>query len=591
MPSLDLLIDRVLVCVRSAERDGDGAAVLSADALEAADDLRSAAAATEPDAGTAARVNAALGALHWARYRAGAAEQDGDLSTALDLFEPLLTVRPDLVPVPVRRALVAASAPETDDLDEKLQYAVLLLSIARMIDEPDLLDDAVYRFRAVLQQQIRDPVRGPVLSDLALALVLRFQRSDGRADLDEAVEAGRRAATLLPERVPEPVTTLSNLGAALRLRFERYGEPEDLVDAVVIGRRAVDAAGLDDAGTARFNLSATLQLRFHASADRADLDLAVEEGRRALLAVPHGDPRSAVRGAALANALQSRYEVTGRGEDLDGAVAAGQEATAGAGRLNNLGNVLAIQGDTTAVPTVSGDEALDEALEVSRAAVTAVNAAGLTPAEQVSHRVNLATRLRDLYRATDVPADPMAATRELRTALDALPAGHPDRATVAGNLGTVRFLDHLRTGDASAADEAVAYWREATAGAGARPSSRLNAAASWGSTLAARGSWDAAAEGYGQAVALVSRMAWRGITRRSREYRLGRTQGLARDAAACALAARQPGSALTWLEGGRAVLWSQLLEARSDLGRLADRRPDLGQRAQALLALLDDEDG
>ena len=128
-----------------------------------------------------------------------------------------------------------------------------------MIDEPDLLDDAVYRFRAVLQQQIRDPVRGSVLSDLALALVLRFQRSDGRADLDEAVEAGRRAATLLPERVPELVTTLSNLGAALRLRFERYGEPEDLVDAVVIGRRAVDAAGLDDAGTARFNLSATLQ--------------------------------------------------------------------------------------------------------------------------------------------------------------------------------------------------------------------------------------------------------------------------------------------------------------------------------------------
>ena len=97
--------------------------------------------------------------------------------------------------MPVRRALVAASAPETDDLDENLQYAVLLLSIARMIDEPDPLDDAVYRFRAVLQQQIRDPVRGPVLSDLALALVLRFQRSDGRADLDEAVEAGRRAAT------------------------------------------------------------------------------------------------------------------------------------------------------------------------------------------------------------------------------------------------------------------------------------------------------------------------------------------------------------------------------------------------------------
>lgn len=80
--------------------------------------------------------------------------------------------------------------------------------------------------------------------------------------------------------------------------------------------------------TARFNLSRTLQLRFHASGDRADLDLAVE-GRRALLAVPDGDPRRAVRGAALADALQSLCELTGRGEDFDGAITAGQGAAAG----------------------------------------------------------------------------------------------------------------------------------------------------------------------------------------------------------------------------------------------------------------------
>ena len=57
------------------------------------------------------------------------------------------------------------------------------------------------------------------------------------------------------------------------------------------------------------------------------------------------------------------------------------------------------------------------------------------------------------------------------------------------------------------------------------------------------------------------------------------------------MAACQPGGGLTWLEGGRADLWTQLLDARSDLGRLADRQPDLAQRAQALLALLDDGDG
>lgn len=685
MLSLDPLIDRVLACVRSAERDGDSAAVLSADVLEVADDLRRAAAAAKPEARTAARVNAALGALHWARYRAGAPEREGDLGIALTLFEPLLTVRPDLIPVPVLHALVAASAPADDDADANLQFASLLLSIALMTDKPDLLDDAIHKFRAVLQQEVPDPVRGSVLSDLALALALRARRSAGRADLDAAVEAGRQAVPLMPDGGPEVVTTLSNLGVALRLRFERYGGTGDLADAVVAGQRAVDAAGPGDAGTARYNLGATLRLRYHACGDRADLDRAVEEGRRAMLAVPEGDPRRPIRGAALANALQSRYEVTGRGEDLDGAITRGQQAAAGmpaghqdraavlsnvsksrqtrfaafgeladleaglsaaraavdayppghprrpvvltnlgnalrlrfgrygdqadiheavqvsreavaatpedaparAGRLNNLGNVLAIRAKTPVAMALDGDEAL----EVSRAAVGAADAAGLASTEQVPHRVNLAGRLRDRYRATGAPADLVSATRELRTALYALPAGHPDRATVAGNLGAVRFLEYQRTGDASAADEAVVHWREAAAGSGARPSSRLNAAASWGATLAAQGSWDGAAEGYRHAVALVSRVAWRGITRRSSEYWLVRVQGVAPDAAACALAARQPGGALTGLEAGRAVLWSQLLEARSDLSRLDDLRPDLGRRARALLALLDDEEG
>jgi len=110
VPSLDPLIDRVLACVRSAERGGR-AAVLSADVLEVADDLRRAAAATQARCGNrGARERCprrpALGAIS-----RGSPETDGDLGIALTLFESLLTVRPDLIPVPVLHALVAASAP------------------------------------------------------------------------------------------------------------------------------------------------------------------------------------------------------------------------------------------------------------------------------------------------------------------------------------------------------------------------------------------------------------------------------------------------------------------------------------------------
>ncbi|MFC5802605.1 hypothetical protein [Streptomyces formicae] len=54
--------------------------------------------------------------------------------------------------------------------------------------------------------------------------------------------------------------------------------------------------------------------------------------------------------------------------------------------------------------------------------------------------------------------------------------------------------------------------------------------------------------------------------------------GLATDAAACAIDAGRPARALELLEGGRAVMWKQLLRTRSDRTELHEVAPRLARR-------------
>ena len=66
-----------------------------------------------------------------------------------------------------------------------------------------------------------------------------------------------------------------------------------------------------------------------------------------------------------------------------------------------------------------------------------------------------------------------------------------------------------------------------------------------------------------------------------------RSAGAARTAAACACDAGEPAEAVSMLETGRGILWSQLMEARAGLDRLAVARPDLAERMAFIRTELD----
>jgi hypothetical protein len=96
-----------------------------------------------------------------------------------------------------------------------------------------------------------------------------------------------------------------------------------------------------------------------------------------------------------------------------------------------------------------------------------------------------------------------------------------------------------------------------------------------------------------QAVRLLPEIAPRQLERQDQQHALGGLSGLAGDAAGLVLAAENAPSAeratlaLRLLEAGRAVLFSQALEVRSDLTDLTEQHPALAERFIQLRDLLD----
>ena len=62
-----------------------------------------------------------------------------------------------------------------------------------------------------------------MLSNLGGTLRARFEWAGDGADLDTAIEAGRRAVEITPPGHPGLAVRLSNLGNALASRFEQAG--------------------------------------------------------------------------------------------------------------------------------------------------------------------------------------------------------------------------------------------------------------------------------------------------------------------------------------------------------------------------------
>jgi hypothetical protein len=482
--------------------------------------------------------------------------------------------------------------------------AEVLMQRYSQVGEIADLDRVIAHYRAVLSEA--GPA-GPAdqqdtVSALSTALRYRYERTKQQADLTESTRLAR-AALAAAANAAVRADRAGLLAVCLMLAAE--GDPGRMAEAIGALRQAVaeiQRATADSAASGslradallsmRSDLALALVTRYEETRDLADLDEAIDLGRTVAAAPSQARDRDEHGGylARLGIALQIRYRHTGSRTDLGEAIKYLGEGTGVLPSgdplkhdyLSSLGLALQLRYGKT------GQAAdIDEAVRVADAAVTG-KPAGERDRAGILSNAGLAHRLRSELTGDE---------EDLRLAIElgraSVAAVEPDEQRLPScqmNLGTAYWERFKRHGAQADLRAATAAYRAAAELVGAPRQTRLAAAFGWCRVTTAARDWRAAADAYETAVDLLELVVWHGLPRPAREQQLGRLTWLAADAAASALEAGDEQRALSLLERGRSVLWTQRLRLRSSFDDVRDAAPDLHQRLVELAAALEADD-
>ncbi|WP_344216006.1 CHAT domain-containing protein [Nonomuraea bangladeshensis] len=541
------------------------------------------------------------------------AGDDADLEAALQASE---------------RALRAGAAHDRSDPRHLFDHAQLLLIRNRRSGRREDLNAAVAALGLAFSAgSPGDDWWDPCVTQLGGLLASRYEHFGDARALDQLIEVYARASAADPDDRRRGL-----LAMALHHRFKRSGQPEDLAAAVRLGDPGPEFAPSDHADAERLAQWADiLQTRFEEHGDPADLNACLDAHRRALR-VPGSHP--AHRHSGYANALRARYQQTGdladldesvsvhrhaldlaqnsssgndlpmfksnlglvlvtrfertaREDDLDEAVELHRQAASTSGREDvrrgllhaNLGGALMrrVELRTTADDDPgAADDDLGQAIEALR---TAVAAAPPGHRDRGRHLVNLGSAL--LLRQRRAPEHALLVEAEdlLREAVTCQPDGHPDQASVHLALGQVLRARFDREGGEPLRAEAVSAFVRAAENTSAPLVLRIRAYEA-ASSLVAESAPGRAADLLEAAVRLLPHLAARQLGRDGQQDLLKEFRTLTAQAVALALTRPEsgPAQALRLLETGRAVLLSQALDVRADLGALHERDPGLAGR-------------
>ncbi|MEU6577592.1 CHAT domain-containing protein [Streptomyces sp. NPDC046805] len=522
---------------------------------------------------------------------------------------------------------------ERDDLPDS---ATQPTRAARRGGAPPALDDVIDTLYHVLAVTARgDGTHNAADLFLSMALQLRAQENGDRADLDRAIARLRWA---VEERTtPADLDQARRmLGEALYQRGARDNDPAELDEAVTLLRAGIDSVPLNHPSLpARWALLADACYARHLAApDPATLSAAITAVRTAIRVGRSLGHRTRVGHLTqLSGMLRERYQTVSDTDSLHESLAAAREAmTLASGDPMLLNSARPTLGRALLVRFRHGGKLGDilEAVKVLREQLAAVKT-DPAPSRGHSAREDLAAALLQSYRAHEElegdaadPAQLQEAIGLLRQVLAGPPT--PRRATVLNNLGAALATWHGRPdtpdtldevidayrravaepdlpsgrvtslhnlahglaqlsrerGDRAALREAIDVMRTAASAPGATTEQRIADATRWADWAASTSDWPEALDGYRAAIARLPELVPVHLRPADQERLLAGRFQLAGDAAAVALQAGHPETALEVLEHGRSVLLSAALDADRELDELRSLAPHL---AAELLAV------
>jgi tetratricopeptide (TPR) repeat protein len=439
------------------------------------------------------------------------------------------------------------------------------------------MDDSIARYQAAVKLMTEnDPDKPNRLRNLGDAHERRFQRFGNLADINEAIMLKQAAVDHTPDDHPLKADLLSSLGSSLSTRFERLGNTADLDGAIKSNQAAVNLIpdGHPNKPVYLNNLGHSFNMRFQRLGNLADIDEAIKSNQAVVDITPDGDPDKPTRLNSLGHSLRTRFERLGNLADLNNAISLNQAAVnlttdnhpSKAMYLNNLGDSLDYR-----FQRLGNMADLDDSITSKQAAVN------LTPDghfNRTQYSSNLAKSLRMRFERLGNPADINTAIKSNQVTIGLC---HPEKPPFMRNLGISHRTRFLHTGNPGDAAEAIFHLSASANSPMGPPTGRLMAAKEWISTAALTGH-SSLLSAYECALNLMPKVAWLGLPIADRHQQLVQISGITRDAAAAAISLEQYDKALEWLERGRSIVWTQVLQLRTPVDDLRDVKPDLADR-------------
>jgi tetratricopeptide (TPR) repeat protein len=434
--------------------------------------------------------------------------------------------------------------------------------------------------------------RPVIFTNLAACLHSRYEFSGQSTDQAEAISLNREALDLLPQVDARQSFSVNTLCKSLLRQTEHSGQLSDIDEAVSLQRKyLIQSHGLtdnEDQATLLMTLANALHERYSGSArDQCeDLDEAIKFIRKALTLV-QDQPRLRFPAlTALADILCDRFHHSGEVVFLDEAISLPSEVLDQLppshpdrpNVLNSLSNCLTeLYNHTHQLP------ALDKSISLQREILDMMPSSHPVRSTKL---FNLARTLERRFFNSRQVEDLDEAIVICRETSQTLTPMHPDTCVVSHSLGNLLNQQFLRTKQSDDLRDAVDAFRNAVKCESAPISQRFFAAQSWAG-CADSGNHDSAMEAYIAAIGFLPRLAV-GLDLQSRQHVLtSGTDGLARDAAACAIRSGKFGMAVELLEEGRAVFWSQVLQLRNPLSELTLEAPELAQKLKDISRALE----
>lgn len=190
------------------------------------------------------------------------------------------------------------------------------------------------------------------------------------------------------------------------------------------------------------------------------------------------------------------------------------------------------------------------------------------------------------FRRSENTIDIDEAIEHRQRAVSLLPDGHPDKSRQLIGLANclmIRFTHIITSEDA---ESAFIHFAAAANSSAGPPRTRFKAAKQW-SDFASIVNHSSLLDAYECILGLMPLVAWLGLPISDRHQHLMEMGEITRDAAAAAISLERYDKALEWLEQGRSIVWTQILQLRTPADQLRDCSPKLADRLLHVSRLLD----